>query len=103
MAEKVKHTETPWYTAEAYPNQVFAEDRHATALATCDYGSHDRRGYDDVDVANAELIVRACNAHDKLVAALKYAKTRLELADEGRFDKTTLPMINAALKAAGVA
>lgn len=102
MAGEAKHTAVPWYTAQAYPNEVFSADRHATALATCDYGSHDKRGYDDVDVANAQFIVLACNSHDKLVAALQYAKTRLELADEGRFDKDTLPMIRAALKAAGV-
>jgi hypothetical protein len=37
---------------------------------------------DDVSDANAAFIVRAVNAHDDLVSALKSARTQLEIAEQ---------------------
>jgi hypothetical protein len=59
-----KHTREPWSTSANIPGEIFAEDRHATALAKCDYGVTPpyRTTPDETDEANARRIVAAVNA-----------------------------------------
>lgn len=60
MAER-EHTPTPW---KASGNAVF-RDGHCLAMTGTDIWMP------EVEEANAAFIVRACNAHDDLVAALE--------------------------------
>lgn len=69
------HTSTPWTfgptgaTMHSYSQPfAIAESGYANLVAGC-FG--DVRGGEDVAHANAAFIVRACNCHDDLVAALK--------------------------------
>ena len=61
-----KHTALPWHTnLRSHPSdQVFSDD---LIVADCKWTNHTP----DVREANSEFIVRACNAHDELVAALQ--------------------------------
>ena len=55
---------------------------------------------DAVGDANAELIVRAVNSHDDLVAALRFVGS--ELAQRGQIQSTMMDRINSALAKAEV-
>ena len=57
-----EHTPTPWATKE---EMIHAEDGDGRTIATM---NHHQRGHNDAD---AEFIVRAVNAHDKLLAVLE--------------------------------
>ncbi len=78
MTNETKHTPTPWvYTAEMYGinnMRVYGVTGgiHNQGIANCGY---DARGESK---ANAGFIVRACNAHDELVAALEQCKNWFE-------------------------
>ena len=77
MAE---HTKTPWKIGAPHPNNACAYivDADGREVATL-YGGSDPGGQNEmghwvrqpIRDANAAFIVRACNAHDELVAALK--------------------------------
>jgi hypothetical protein len=84
--EKVAHSPLPWRTAEAPP--LVKDGRCVMAgryyVATC----HECPGDPDDDgndiygpVANAELIVRAVNAHEELVGILTTARQAFEEID----------------------
>ena len=63
---KTTHTALPWHTnLRSHPSdQVFSDD---LIVADCKWTNHTP----DVREANSEFIVRACNAHLELVAALE--------------------------------
>jgi len=99
MATRTQHTPTPWYL------------RCGGGVAWVDYSP---RGFPvlqavkidgENDCANAEFAVRACNAHDDFVAALKKAERLLPLAcqcpdheDEGECEAcSALHEVKAAL------
>ncbi len=64
---KNQHTPTPWSVSKAASNVIIGAT--ATVLvATC--RSEDPNYRAKSDGANAAFIVRACNAHDSLVAAV---------------------------------
>ena len=70
------HTSGPWMWTTTGPHmaddytQPYAISEHGKAnLIAGVFG--DVQGGDDIAQANAEFIVRACNAHDDLLAALK--------------------------------
>jgi len=68
-----KHTETPWV---ADGRLICRTDNHMNEIADiCGFDdAHPDRMVEkniDEDEANAAFIVRACNAHDELVAALE--------------------------------
>lgn len=100
----MKHTPTPWHVVNG--TQIrdelmpFDKDESWTALIATAASEHD-----------SEFIVRACNSHDQLVAALKDAKILLELngvdlkdaADYGNGEHAyqTVRRIHEALAAAG--
>lgn len=103
---EAKHTATPWKL-----EYIGKTVRVVTDEPGADYG-------DDVAVlpnteqcvVDAEFIVRACNAHDDLVKALKsllgYADAmhRAQAHEEGReIDYETFPDARAALAKAGAA
>jgi len=112
---KTKHTPTPWH--------VWSEDKgrrddvYIAGNPTGELGGMRKLAY-MVDTwtganteANAEFIVRACNAHDQLVTVAKLAKSLTEsaLSEHGHNPKLVaeaklaLSRIDAALAAAGVA
>jgi len=106
----LKHTPTPWETSDAFgPAESgtcikAAADDNMIASCTGYYGRA-------TTIANAEFIVRACNSHDQLVAALWHAEAALSSCyDMTRWpaDGTTdqdkaLSDVRAALAAAGAA
>lgn len=63
-----KHTPLPWRTASA-----LVMGQHSRAIVSALKGQVDiyNAPLTNETLANAEFIVRACNAHDELVAALK--------------------------------
>lgn len=98
---EAKHTATPWrkeLLGDGTVN-VFGSDGYV-----CDMRSDDERAH-----ADADLIVRACNAHDDLVKALEDAQSELQgilltcsKADEEGAVTSAIKDIRAALaKATG--
>ncbi len=69
----MKHTKLPWKTeggASDQPDprwQIYSDSEELTLAVTC--GGNDR--------ANAEFIVRACNAHEDLLAICEDATTAI--------------------------
>jgi enoyl-CoA hydratase/carnithine racemase len=90
-----KHTATPWHRnikpAAKYPVIFAGQNTHVAQVVA--WGLPD-----EVVEANLEFIVRACNAHDDLVKALKVARDCIELLAEA---PSTLEIIDAALTKAG--
>lgn len=76
MTNETKHTPTPWYKVQEFANRWAIEYRKdgfvplslAKITITCCEVSG---GKDEENSANAAFIVRACNSHDDLVAALE--------------------------------
>lgn len=67
------HTPTPWYCDNAAGTTIWNAAGHGL-VAECPEPA-EWLGAKKLDrAANAAFIVRACNAHDELVAALKFAK-----------------------------
>lgn len=69
--QEVKHTPTPWFAQRQGSSTVYIESRIRPGtlqeVAAC---GPTEAGSEQQD-ANAEFIVRACNAHEQLVAALR--------------------------------
>lgn len=61
-----KHTPTPWFLSG--PHNDGSAGIYTTANPSVDSSV---AAFSDVGEANAAFIVRACNAHDELVAALE--------------------------------
>lgn len=93
------HTPTPW---KANVLDCFAYDSRGSRVARCDYPDEVVISYEQ-QVANTEFIVRACNSHDALVAALKIARDMIvKDAEESGFPlnavgKAKLEKIESAL------
>ena len=69
----MKHTPTPWILDGADDFYLIQEDRTAKAIG--EVGSYEGCPVSDSEVgANAAFIVRAVNAHEELVKALKIAQ-----------------------------
>ena len=67
----MKHTRTPWFLATGCSTTINIDDAKGLAGARNYYLATVTHGDPDELQANAEFIVRACNSHDALVAALK--------------------------------
>lgn len=65
-----QHTPTPWVHDPVLPAHVYSDDATGSIVATCTGFSFAPRPEAEKR-ANAAFIVRACNAHDELVAALR--------------------------------
>jgi len=71
---KPKHTPTPWVESDSQPHFVFCDAggvidvNRPVCMSTANAKGR----------ANAAFIVRACNAHEMLLAALKLARTVIE-------------------------
>lgn len=93
----VSHTPTPW---KLYPHlfgQIESQDE--TKLITRAGRVDPVTDLDQCErAANAEFIVRACNSHDQLVAALKAVVEFYSYAEYG-----PIAQARAALAAAGAA
>lgn len=82
------HTKTPWRTGgEQNPTIIYDGDGWAVASTAV---VHVRKNAKYEADANAAFIVRACNAHDELVAALDWALSQigddLDLDHQRAFD-----------------
>jgi hypothetical protein len=69
MLAVIKHTPTPWVEQDmpaGCNDRITADDGKGTTICEFPYGLD----------ANAAFIVRACNAHHELVAALKDMRSR---------------------------
>lgn len=120
----MEHTPTPWMHLDGRwiipvsqqdrkigGSTNKSEDRENYAAEICFMRDNETRFKKGEVRANAEFIVRACNSHDQLVAALKDAKILLELngvdlkdaADYGNGEHAyqTVRRIHEALSAAG--
>jgi hypothetical protein len=74
-ATTTQHTPTPWVYDEV-TRQIW--DAQKCTIVDMDYSDQ----LPDADVANAAFIVRACNSHEQLVAALKITTNDLAVAIE---------------------
>lgn len=82
------HSPTPWTSGSS---AIFA-GKKCIGVTDCDSSTP------NVERANAAFIVRAVNAHDDLVAALKAAKSELEAYEQAATGETyNSTQINAAL------
>ena len=72
---ETSHTPGPW-KQHATPGKIYASVRGADGRCVADCGSRS----DVIAQANAEFIVRACNAHDDLLEALEACERALDEA-----------------------
>jgi hypothetical protein len=109
----VSHTPTPWAVEK---NSVNAENGSVVSIAECGFSvpGQSWSGTDystkEHQAANADFIVRACNSHDLLVAALADALELLENHQNSAYcqafrnsDEAVLDAARAALAASGAA
>lgn len=86
-------------------NAILSEhDTGAWVMAWVDIDDDDaaqHEGSEEAREANNTRPVLGYDQQQKLIDALKYALARLEVADEDLYDDKTLPMLRAALQAAG--
>jgi len=88
----MSRTPLPWVVVRVGEWKREVQSSHPSAASTTRCLVADIFGDDGVHgrEANAEFIVRACNHHDKLVAALKAARTAIIQAYD-HMDKDDLP------------
>ena len=104
MKTETKRTPGPWTTGiRQEGGRGFAVREIRAADGEC---IADIRGIDSgINAANAAYIVRACNSHDELVAALRYMVEALEMyATPEEIEQTSrveYAMARAALQRAG--
>lgn len=102
----MQHTKTPWRIGKSTQMGAVVADEPVPEIGGSDcvdyYGGH--LIAESIAPRNAEFIVRACNAHDQLVAALRDARARLVSYASITNDRhPALASIDAALTAAGAA
>lgn len=79
-----KHTALPWRIGVRQPDSCkFIYDAKGGEVANCDMLTN----FADDNLANAAFIVRACNAHDELVAVIEALG---EFGRGGYFNKSLL-------------
>ena len=78
MSEAAKHTPTPWNTNSPDETLILGPDRQIVATTLQD--EEDYQANYDARSADAELIVKAVNAHDDALATLREAYTALAFA-----------------------
>jgi hypothetical protein len=73
---EIKHTPTPWFFLKNGPDYAISATKSRIARFSDIFATqpHSEAQYEEAE-ANAEFIVRACNAHDDLVAALELSKS----------------------------
>lgn len=93
MAE---HTKTPWRVDDKFPSIVLDVDGIDIAESALRIHEPDAKAR---QFATAEFIVRACNAHETLLEALKSAVNALHLNPDVCQDEidSTLVEINSAI------
>ena len=114
-----KHTPTPWHVGRKFNGVLIGGHPHAAweiigpspvrmGVAVCILPFEDLTDDSKAEcVANAAFIVKAVNAHDALVAALKAVRDEFDARYDGAPDSRVLWMgplmreIDAALKLAG--
>jgi hypothetical protein len=70
MQTKTKHTPTPWRVGERYPSRVLGSLGSGVIVAFC--SDKEDEGFEtEREKADAELIIRAVNAHEELLEAVK--------------------------------
>jgi hypothetical protein len=95
----IRHTPTPWSRnippASKYPVIFAGRNTHVTTVNTHGLSK------DEIE-ANTAFIVRACNSHDELVAALKKIKQLATLAERTRgiFVRETIQELHEVSRAA---
>ena len=97
------HTKTPWsiegctvYKLNTSGINIFDAEVRAG------YGDDDHRTRENVLEANAAFIVRACNSHEKLVAAIKKVARILDAQDDPRYS-IHHPLVKPLLEALAIA
>jgi hypothetical protein len=75
-----QHTPTPW-TVMADGRHIVRNTKDGTTIVA-DCGEPSRHFVKEPEKGNAAFIVRACNSHEALVAALKAAMPALERSAE---------------------
>ena len=75
--ESAMHTPTPWDVVAYYNEDTKSHDFDISADGGGGDMVADLKGLDNAE-ANATIIVRAVNSHEKLVAALEFAKKELD-------------------------
>jgi len=97
-----QHTPTPWNARPIYAKdgrfELRSERHQSVGYAPLAYVRGDKRETGGDGEANAQFIVRACNAHDQLVAALKAVVEFYSYAEFG-----PIAQAREALAAAGAA
>lgn len=81
------HTPTPWivdYNGQSL--EIAANPNESIAMVHNTDGPDDEicQGVPDLSMANAQFIVRACNAHDQLLEACKMALVQIRQDNEER-------------------
>lgn len=71
-----QHTPTPWRTTNDHANKICDQVGKKIAVCPTHAGGGQWRDREEAD-ANAAFIVRACNAHEELVAAADEALNTL--------------------------
>ena len=85
------HTPTPWKLTKVQGTYFYVEWGGETVVQV------DHDSSNAVNEANAEFIVRACNAHDELVAAAREAMDVLCSLDRSPVDDSTIDRLDAAI------
>lgn len=102
----MQHTKTPWRIGAGTSKGAVVADEPVPEIGGSDavtyYGGH--LVAESIAPRNAEFIVRACNAHELLVAALQDARARLiSYASITSNRHPAVKAIDEALTAAGAA
>ena len=85
MKTKTEHTPTPWEFQDIYDKGVFIQTtKGAIRQVIAEVFDGSDTGGEKNQLANAEFITRACNAHEEILACLKEAVKYLQY--EGYYD-----------------
>lgn len=89
-----KHTPTPWAISSNGFNIYGPPDAEGQVTFVA---SIFRKPIQDIEDANAEFIVRACNAHDELLAACKATLKYLQYSSKHAENRELRKQIRAAV------
>jgi hypothetical protein len=92
VSQEVSHTPTPWIAKHDVGESRISPKWGQFCMATFYSDNHD---------VDSDFIVRACNAHDDLLAALKKCEDVIGMARlQGKLSSSPLSPVNDALLAA---